>query len=341
MGVFSPLPSAFSAKNRSRQNEHSSLHLCIDEDTNTMVKEQQHQRRRAPVIRGRKRSGRARTAARSSTRAAAATVQRRTRGTNLAASSRSAAAAASNHSSASTTAQQVQLRNMRAEKRRLLQQLAESERRAKVAEEDRDKLLMLLPEEDKPADEEINDLKKRGPVLRDRGTELWQNVWCQDDVSIALTFPTSKSVVCESVDEVGGNDMPGVYSSGAISNGRTTQSIWMKGKGYTLVGLVTCDEEKAALRHRAGKDFRQMPMMTNVYSAHWDAREGDVFTIEVDMIERRAELFISDKDASHQLTPHITWEGLPEKVWVAVAFKRNSEREAVLMPCIHHNVTEE
>jgi len=231
MGVFSPLPSAFSAKNRSRQNEHSSLHLCIDEDTNTMVKEQQHQRRRAPVIRGRKRSGRARTAARSSTRAAAATVQRRTRtrGTHLAASSRSAAAAASNHSSASTTAQQVQLRNMRAEKRRLLQQLAESERRAKVAEEDRDKLLMLLPEEDKPADEEINDLKKRGPVLRDRGTELWQNVWCQDDVSIALTFPTSKSVVCESVDEVGGNDMPGVYSSGAISNGRTTQSFVIMG----------------------------------------------------------------------------------------------------------------
>jgi len=297
-----------------------------------MVKEQQHQRRRAPVIRGRKRSGRARTAARSSTRATAATVQRRTRGTNLAASTRSAAAAASNHSSAATTAQQVQLRNIRAEKRRLLQQLAESERRAKVAEEDRDKLL---------ADEVINDLNKSGPVLRDRGTELWQNVWCQDDVSMALTFPTSKSVVCESVDEVGGNDMPGVYSSGAISNGRTTQSIWMKGKGYTLVGLVTCDEEKAALRHRAGEDFRQMPLMSCVYSAHRDAREGDVFTIEVDMIERRAVLFISDKDASRQLMPHKTWEGLPEKVWVAVAFKRNSEREAVLMPCIHHNVTEE
>ena len=54
-----------------------------------------------------------------------------------------------------------------------------------------------------------------------------------------------------------------------------------------------------------------------------------------DMVERCAKLYISEKDASRQLEPDKVWENIPDKVWVAVAFKRNSKREAVLMPCIH------
>ena len=384
-----------------------------------MAKGEQQQRRRAPVIRGRKRGGGGRRVkvAGYSMRGAEAR-----RGRNAYNSSRSAAAAVSNNLSSSTTttaSQQVELRNMRAERRRLQQQLADSEQfaaelrkmkaerdhlsqqladsenRAKGAEEDRrclqqqlansesfatelrdmkternhlSQLLVdvesrvglaeeeqrcisqQLAESDrraKLAEEERDKLlqekseNEEGPVLRDQGTELWQNIWSQADHSIALSFPTKKSVVCESVYEIGGNDMPGVHSEGAITNGRTTQSIWMKGMGYTLVGLVTSEEEKIALRHHAGRDFTKMPMMTSVFSPHSDEREGDVFTLEVDMIERRAELFISDKDSSRQLTPHTTWENLPDEVWVAVAFKRNSGREAVLMPCIHHNIMAE
>ena len=56
------------------------------------------------------------------------------------------------------------------------------------------------------------------------------------------------------------------------------------------------------------------------------------------MMERRAELYVSDSLSKGQLEPHIVWENLPAKVWVDVAFKRNSGREAVLMPCIHWNI---
>eukprot|EP00571_Detonula_confervacea_P003471 CAMPEP_0172329068 /NCGR_PEP_ID=MMETSP1058-20130122/60681_1 /TAXON_ID=83371 /ORGANISM="Detonula confervacea, Strain CCMP 353" /LENGTH=434 /DNA_ID=CAMNT_0013046215 /DNA_START=247 /DNA_END=1552 /DNA_ORIENTATION=+ len=176
-------------------------------------------------------------------------------------------------------------------------------------------------------------------LLYDEGTELWQNVWVQDDVSSVLTFPTNKSVICDSVESCHhGNDMPGVHAEGAIDNGRTTQSIWVKGAGYTLVGLVTSDDEKNALCRHAGADWSKMPLMTNVFSAHSDESKGDVFTIEVDMMERRAVLYVSGKDSSRRLEPEKVWENLPDKVWVAVAFKRNSGREAVLMPCIHWNM---
>ncbi|KAL7531868.1 hypothetical protein ACHAXR_004281 [Thalassiosira sp. AJA248-18] len=211
---------------------------------------------------------------------------------------------------------------MRAQRRQLLQQLAETERRAKSAEKERD------------------ELRDQQNALWDKGTELWQNVWDTEDTSQVLKFPTKKSVICDSVYLSGGNSMPGVHSLGAIDKGRTTQSIWLKGTGYALVGLVTSEEEKKALRHHGGDDFTQMPLMTSIFSPHEDDREGDVFTIEIDMIERRAKLYVSDKDSSRILEPHQVWEGLPDRVWVAIAFKRNSGREAVLMPCIHCDMTE-
>jgi len=263
----------------------------------------------------------------------------------------------------------TQLRTMRAERRNLVQQLAETQRRARAAEKERDEnerlaetdenerernLVQQLAETERraktaekerdenerraeTAEKERDELLDEQSALYDKGSELWQNVWHQEDTSHVLTFPTNKSVVCDSYHS-GGNNMPGVHARGAIDNGRSTQSIWLKGAGYTLVGLVTSEEEKQALRRHAGADFTKMPLMTSIYSSDGDERKGDVFTIEVDMTERRAKLYVSDMDSSHLLKPHTVWEDLPDKVWVAVAFKRNSGREAVLMPCIHWNI---
>ena len=185
------------------------------------------------------------------------------------------------------------------------------------------------------AEKERDDVLADDTAVYDEGTELWQNVWSTTNVSSILTFPTRKSVLCQSVENNSGNDFPGVHSLGVIENGRTTQSIWMKGSGYGLVGLVTNDAEKNALCHRAGADYTKMPWMTNAPFYGMSESQGQVFTIEIDMVERCAKLYISEKDASRQLEPHKVWENIPDKVWVAVAFKRNSKREAVLMPCIH------
>lgn len=165
--------------------------------------------------------------------------------------------------------------------------------------------------------------------------ELWQNVWHENDVSQTLTFPTNKSVICHSVEDPGGNSMPGVHSVGKIDKGRTTQSIWIKGAGYTLVGLASTETEKHCIRKEAGEDWDKLPMMEIVQTQNENEDEGDICTLEIDMIERRAELYHSKKSSTELLQPVKVWTDLPPAVWVAVAFKRNSGREAVLMPCTH------
>ena len=205
---------------------------------------------------------------------------------------------------------------MRREKRDLLRRLAEAESRAETAERARD------------------DILADTSAIYDEGTQLWQNVWDQNDVSRTLRFPTIKSVICSSVEDSGGNSMPGVHSFGAIESGCTTQSIRIKGVGYTLEGLVANDTEKHHIRKDAGSGWDELPMMEIVHSASNEC-EGEVCTIEVDMLERRAELYHSLKGSTQKLKPIKVWNNLPEKVWIAVAFKRNSGREAVLMPCVH------
>jgi hypothetical protein len=90
-----------------------------------------------------------------------------------------------------------------------------------------------------------------------------------------MRFPTIKSVICSSVEDSGGNSMPGVHSFGAIESGRTTQC-------YTLVGLVANDTEKHHIRKDAGSGWNELPMMESVHSASNEC-EGEVCTIEVDM----------------------------------------------------------
>lgn len=229
----------------------------------------------------------------------------------------------SQRSKASTNAASSQLRAMRAERRSLLQRVAAAEARAERAEKERD------------------DVLGEQKTLYDEGTEHWQNVWSQDDTSDALTFPTNKSVMCKSVESCHSlSTMPGVHSEGAIDKGRTSQSIWIKGKGYTLVGLVTSDKEKQHVRRKATEGWDELPFMTSVYTGCSSEHEGDVVTIEVDMVERRAELYVSTKNDTRLLEPRKVWTDLPAAAWVAVAFKRNSAREAALMPCMHWNVSD-
>ena len=74
--------------------------------------------------------------------------------------------------------------------------------------------------------------------------------------------------------------MPGVHAVGAIDNGRTTQTIYLKGAGYGLIGLVTTDAEKNALRRHAGDDWPKLPYMTmTALYEHED--EDDALTIAV------------------------------------------------------------
>ncbi|KAL7546567.1 hypothetical protein ACHAWF_009901, partial [Thalassiosira exigua] len=231
----------------------------------------------------------------------------------------------------------------RAEKKTLLQQLAESKRRANWAETRMaaaEKELGDAERRAKVAEIERDELLADQAALYDEGTEVWQNVWVQQDVSSVLSFPTNKCVVSDSIErQYSGNCMPGVHAKGTIDRGRTTQSVWIKGAGYTLVGLVTSDEEKKALCHNAGRGLKKLPFMTCIYSTDDDDRKVDAFTIEVDMTERRAELYVSRNASSRLIKPHAVWENLPGKVWVAVAFKRNSRREAILAPCIHWKMT--
>ena len=108
--------------------------------------------------------------------------------------------------------------------------------------------------------------------------------------------------------------------------------MWIKGCGYTLAGLVSSDEEKHHVRRKAIYDWDKLPYMT-IVSHGCNEDEGDVITIEIDMVERNAKLFVSGMGDSKLLKPHTVWTDLPDNVWVAFAFKRNSAREAVLIPC--------
>ena len=117
-------------------------------------------------------------------------------------------------------------------------------------------------------------------ALYDEGMQNWQNSWEQHDVSTALKFPTTKSVICKSFEDCGGNCMPGVHAVGAIEdNGRTTQTIYLKGAGYGLIGLVTTNAEKNALRRHVGDNWLKLPYMTTT-ALYEHEDEDDALTIK-------------------------------------------------------------
>ena len=134
-----------------------------------------------------------------------------------------------------------------------------------------------------------------------------------------------------------------------MEKGIFSQSISLKGTGYTLAGLVGSEEEKEALKHC--NDWQRLPFMTHVgYGS-----EDYSLIVHVDMVYCKAALYVyrgysrtpefnslilRTGGDEQILTPEKEWDNLPEKVWVAVSMKRNSTGEAVLLPCIHWAVGE-
>jgi len=102
--------------------------------------------------------------------------------------------------------------------------------------------------------------------------------------------------------------MPGVHAERPIDKGTATQSISIKGVGITLAGLVTSDEEKEEIRRRTGDDFTKTPYMEMVPCGS-RLNDGCIVTIEIDMVERKAELFVTQKNDSLLLKPNRKWFG--------------------------------
>ena len=73
---------------------------------------------------------------------------------------------------------------------------------------------------------------------------------------------------------------------------------------------------------------KSWPQTTNREVPDAEISDEDVLSNMEAMFEQ------SEKDATHRLERCKVWVDPPENVWVAVSFKRNSAREAVLMPCI-------
>lgn len=186
-------------------------------------------------------------------------------------------------------------------------------------------------------DIDLSDPEDQDGSLLDDQPEFTKSatiVWSREGVRATLSFPMNNSVVCGSHDihdiVHGGSGMPGVHALGVIDRrcGHFSQSILVKGRGCTMVGFVTSDKEKGALRRRAGEDFKKIPWMTMVH--HHCIGDEIALTLEVDMSSRRATL--QEYGPSPRKALIKVWENLPDQVWIAVAFMRATRREAILMP---------
>jgi len=176
----------------------------------------------------------------------------------------------------------------------------------------------------------------------DVGRIIYQNQWNQVGCSQTVAFPSPVSCTCRSIEDVDGCDMPGIFARDPFEEtGLFSQSILIKGGGYTLIGFVSTDDEKQYLLTQAISDWTKFPLMKSV--GFEDAYK--TYTFNVDMVNRTAELYSGSQEpvetatASSELEPIVKWENLPEKLWLGVAFKRNTEREAVLLPGTHWKVS--
>jgi hypothetical protein len=176
--------------------------------------------------------------------------------------------------------------------------------------------------------------------LEDLGASFYQDKWNQTGCSRAVQFTSPVSFVCPSVEnEHSLASMPGVHGQTAMDKGMYSQSIFLKGSGYVLAGFVSSDEEKYALK---SCDGTSTPLMT-IVNNQTDSTHEHSLTLHVDMVTRTAKLYmgnVRDGGPGEKLEAYHVWENLPPRVWVAVAMKRNSNREAVLLPCSHWDVQE-
>jgi len=175
----------------------------------------------------------------------------------------------------------------------------------------------------------------------------YQNQWNQVGCSQTVAFPSPESCTCRSGEDVNGNAMPGIFARDPFEEtGSFSQSILIRGSdGLTMIGFVSTNDEKQNLLMKACDDWTKIPLMATVGFG------GDyqTFTINVDMVNRTAELYSGSwaraqgettTGAFPELQPMRTWENLPKQLWLGVAFKRRrTEREAVLLPGTHWKVS--
>lgn len=220
-------------------------------------------------------------------------------------------------------------RKARAEKRQLQRDLLQSQRRIQELEHQ----LNLLTNEDQYVS------------LEDRGRSLHQDEWNTENCSRALFFPSPASCMCASVEtDHAQASMPGVHGQIPMTSGVYSQPILIRGGGYTLLGLVGTAQQKEALK--TCNNWALLPMMkVTGYSG-----DEKTLILEVDMISRTAKVYAPPRSSgvwadvtrenSRELQVIASWDDLPPSVWVSVAMKRCSEREAVLLPRTHWDMQE-
>jgi hypothetical protein len=206
-------------------------------------------------------------------------------------------------------------RDFRAEKRRLVQELEQERKRVKHLEK------------------ELNVLKNGDQYmsLEDLGGSFYQDAWNQTGCSRAVRFTSPVSFVCPSVEvEHSLAHMPGVHGQIAMDKGVYSQSVWLKGGCFVLFGLVSSDAEKDTLKSVIS--WRGLPLMKIL-----DIGSNGSLTLHVDMVTRTAKLYLGGPRVlpGEKLEASHVWENLPPRVWVAVAIKRTTDCEAILLPCSH------
>ena len=153
--------------------------------------------------------------------------------------------------------------------------------------------------------------------------------------SVSACLSTSLAgarVTCPSIEaDHSRSSMPGVRAQKALTVGRYFQTLFFCGTGYTLCGLVT-EEQGKSLRDVCS-DWTRFPYMTSVYTHGNSGNSDTCVSIVVDMIYRTARIEQGGRELA-------SWSNLPDRVFVAAAFKRNTERGAILMPAMHWKVVE-
>ena len=177
-----------------------------------------------------------------------------------------------------------------------------------------------------------NDDDKEDVLMEDLGTEQYQDTWRMNGASRVLELSMHGTrIACPSVEnDHGAASMPGVRCEKALTIGRYFQTIYFVGSGYTLCGLVT-EAQSLHLPH-VSNNFNVCPYMTPCdITGH--SRSGMSVSIMVDMVTRTGSLHQDGRELA-------SWKDPPDRVYVAIAFKRNTAREAILMPAMHTKTVE-
>jgi hypothetical protein len=145
---------------------------------------------------------------------------------------------------------------------------------------------------------------------------------------------------------------PGIVTTRAMHSGLYAQSFCVKGRGYSLIGLVSTYEEKVALTKSSYDPddvHDQFPFM----KAYLGTGADYTVTLHVDMVNRRAEQFVvsnilgrSEDGGAISAAPRVsgiqepeeTWVDLPQQVWFAFAVNCSSAREIDMFPSTHWDV---